>query len=349
MERNISGLALRQCIELGYHRNVKKINVTTNALRLELRKRVFWCAYQIDCASSVNLGLPLSLPIQEVDTEFPIDIDDSSIDENGIHGLPRQSSSDPATTVSHALHQFRIRCIWARIHASLYSHSSPLRQDPESYLAKVQSLRGQLEDWMTSTPPEPRRNGPQLCVFASTEDYKITYSETILLLYRGQLTTWDKVQDDVFLECMDAASNIYLSCKRLYVGKPINFTWGTLHTSPAVRQAVRYDRVSSIFTTCTMLLAIMAERWEGAGPYRDLFEGLASRAMAMIVERNQDDTSATLPVPSGNSANPNTEDLSPWAAQISDIGMTDAFGGLLNGLIGDFGEDQEFQESIWNF
>lgn len=67
--RSLSGLALRQCIELGYHRNVRKINLRTNVLRLELRKRVFWCAYQMDCVSSVNLGLPLSLPIQEVDTE----------------------------------------------------------------------------------------------------------------------------------------------------------------------------------------------------------------------------------------------------------------------------------------
>lgn len=71
--RNLSGLALRQCVELGYHRNVKKINLRTNILQLELRKRAFWCAYQMDCAASVNIGLPLSLPIEEVDTEVSID------------------------------------------------------------------------------------------------------------------------------------------------------------------------------------------------------------------------------------------------------------------------------------
>lgn len=70
--RNLSGLALRQCIELGYHRNIKQINSRISILRLELRKRVFWCAYQMDCASSVNLGLPLSLPIQKVNTEVSI-------------------------------------------------------------------------------------------------------------------------------------------------------------------------------------------------------------------------------------------------------------------------------------
>jgi transcription factor-like protein len=67
--RNLSGLALRQCIELGYHRDVKKINLSSSVLKLELRKRAFWCAYQMDCVSSINLGLPLGLPIHELDTE----------------------------------------------------------------------------------------------------------------------------------------------------------------------------------------------------------------------------------------------------------------------------------------
>ncbi|KAH7126515.1 fungal-specific transcription factor domain-containing protein [Dactylonectria estremocensis] len=361
---NLSGLALRQCIELGYHRNVKKINLRTNILRLELRKRVFWCAYQMDCASSVNLGLPLSLPIQEVDTEFPLDINDSSITEDGMNGLPRQSSSDPITTTSHALHQFRVRCIWARIYESLYSNTASERHDRQSYLAQVQKLRKELDDWLAETPPEPRRPSIPITVFARLEDYKATYNESLLFLYRGQLTDKEKVQDDVFLECMQAASDICQSCKRLYIGKPINYTWSTLHviflagltnlhclwTSTAVRQAVRIDSVSNTFTTCTMLLAIMAERWEGAAPYRDLFEALASRAMAMMVERKQHETAPALPAPSAESDNPNIEDLTLWASQIADVGMPDAFGSLLSGLIGDYSlEGQEFGDGLWEF
>ncbi|RSL48901.1 hypothetical protein CEP53_009368 [Fusarium sp. AF-6] len=357
---NLSGLALRQCIELGYHRNVKKINLKTNMLRLELRKRVFWCAYQMDCASSVNLGLPLSLPIQEVDTEFPLDIDDSSITETGVKGPPRPPGG-PVTTMSHALHQFRIRCIWARIYASIYSNAASQAHSDESYQVQVQSLRRELDEWMAATPTEPQRAGVPLTVFANAEDYKVTYNETILFLYRGQLTRRENVQDEVFLECMQAASDICQSCKRLYIGKPINYTWSTLHviflagltnlhclwTSTAVRQAARIDSVSNSFTTCTMLLAIMAERWEGAAPYRDLFEALASRAMAMLVERKQHEPLSTLPM---ESTIPNMEDLTQWAAQIADVGMPDAFGSLLSGLIGDYSlEGQESNDSLWEF
>ncbi|KAH6873806.1 fungal-specific transcription factor domain-containing protein [Thelonectria olida] len=360
---SLSGLALRQCIELGYHRSLKKISLRTNVLRLEMRKRVFWCAYQMDCASSVNLGLPLSLPIQEVDTEFPMDIDDASLSEAGIQGSPRQSPSDPVTTVSHALHQFRIRSIWARIYASLYSNVASQGHNQEIYETQVPAFRRELDDWLAATPPEPRRIGLPLTVFASMEDYRATYSESILFLYRGQLTSGEDVDDDVFLECMQAASDICRSCKRLYIGKPINYTWSTLHViflagltclhclwaSSAVRQAVRIDSVSNTFTTCTMLLTIMAERWEGAAPYRDLFEALASRAMAMMVERRHSDTSPALPDPSMDSNNPDTENLTQWASQIADVGMLDAFGGLLSGLLGDFSEGQDFDESLWEF
>ncbi|KAK7408057.1 hypothetical protein QQX98_009772 [Neonectria punicea] len=196
------------------------------------------------------------------------------------------------------------------------------------------------------------------------EDYKATYNESLLFLYRGQLTNRENVQDEVFLECMQAASDICASCKCLYIGKPINYTWSTLHviflagltnlhclwTSSAVRQAVRIDSVSNTFTTCTMLLAIMAERWEGAAPYRDLFEALASRAMAMLVERNHEERAPTLPTPASNSGNPNMEDLTQWASQIADVGMPDAFGSLLSSLIGDYSLDpQEFQDSLWEF
>jgi len=194
------------------------------------------------------------------------------------------------TTVSHALHQFRIRCIWARIYASLYTNAASETHSQETYQAQVQLLRRELDDWMAATPPEPRRSRVSLTVFASMEDYKVTYNETILLLYRGNLTNSTNIQDNVFLECMQAASSICQSCKRLYIGKPINYTWSTLHvlflagmtylhclwTSTACRAAVRLDSVSNVFTSCTMLLAIMAERWEAAAPYRNLFEALSS-------------------------------------------------------------------------
>ncbi|EXA41654.1 hypothetical protein FOVG_10121 [Fusarium oxysporum f. sp. pisi HDV247] len=97
-----------------------------------------------------------------------------------------------------------------------------------------------------------------------------------------------------------------------------------------------------------MLLAIMAERWEGAAPYRDLFEALSSRAMAMVVEQNRDNGRVTVPAPAGNSENPNTEDLEFWASQIADFGMPDTFSDLLSGLVNDYSPSAaNFQDNLW--
>jgi hypothetical protein len=67
--RKLAGLALRQCIDLGYHRSSKRLRSTPNPLRLELRKRVFWCAYVMECQAAVMLGRPLGIPSHEVDAE----------------------------------------------------------------------------------------------------------------------------------------------------------------------------------------------------------------------------------------------------------------------------------------
>lgn len=67
--RKLAGLALRQCIDLGYHRNSKHFNARTDPLRLELRKRVFWCAYVMETQAAVMLGRPHGIPYQEVDAE----------------------------------------------------------------------------------------------------------------------------------------------------------------------------------------------------------------------------------------------------------------------------------------
>lgn len=69
MNRKLSGLALRQCIELGYHRCAKRIGASQDALHLELRKRVFWCTQGIDCMYALRLGRPLGIQLHEVDAE----------------------------------------------------------------------------------------------------------------------------------------------------------------------------------------------------------------------------------------------------------------------------------------
>lgn len=63
-------MALRQCIELGYHRSPRKLAATSlNPIQLELRKRVFWCAYDLDRSAAITFGRPFGIPDNEIDVE----------------------------------------------------------------------------------------------------------------------------------------------------------------------------------------------------------------------------------------------------------------------------------------
>lgn len=286
--------------------------------------------------------------------QFPSNVNDSDLTEDGITQHPGPGSGGSPTTLSHALHQFSIRCIWARIYASLYAPSAVAHFDHRVREESIRAFREELKDWMASIPPEPLRprTGRPLSTFGSAEDYKITHNETILLLYRGELNQGKPGNEDIFLECMQASGEICASCKSLYVGKPINYTWSTLHViflagltfihclwvSPKCRATARLDRISDTFTNCTMLLTIMAERWDSVGSYRDLFQLLASKAMAMVVESGQNATG-----PARDLGPRDMENMTQWMAQISNEGAPDVFEALLDNMLEGWSEAQEYQ------
>ena len=67
--RKLAGLALRQCIELGYHQSNNRLKTPGTPVRLNLCKRVFWCAYSLETQAAVMLGRPLGIPCEGVGAE----------------------------------------------------------------------------------------------------------------------------------------------------------------------------------------------------------------------------------------------------------------------------------------
>ncbi|KAI1630290.1 fungal-specific transcription factor domain-containing protein [Exophiala viscosa] len=345
----LSGLALRQCIEFGYHRHVNVMGMasTSTPLRTELRKRAFWCAWTVDTMAATILGRPLALQYQMVDCEYPMDIDDMYISDYGILGTVR-SPHEPPTSMTKALHAFRVRCLLGRIHASLYSDIHQSNPPQPAYQARVDELRKELEDWRASIPPRVPHQGEMLSMFSCDEWFDFSYSDTILHLYRGQLTDLKGTSSDkTFLECMQAAENICHGYRRQLLGKSTTYTWGALHTvfmagltylhclwsSAAVRGRVRQDVVSSTCTDCTIVLVLIAQWNDAAAPYRDIFEALATRTMTMLVDKGAETPTALDFAPQADSLD--SENFSQWISDITEGGMADGLGDLLNGLVGE--------------
>ncbi|KAH8696217.1 fungal-specific transcription factor domain-containing protein [Talaromyces proteolyticus] len=342
----VTGLALRQCIELGYHRKNKLLGPLGNDIHLQIRRRTFWCAYGIECMVSLWLGRPLSLPLHEVSAEFPMDFNDSLITDT-LQGTPR-SPNNPPTSMSTAIHVFRLRCLWARIHHSLYSENALANANDVTYRSRIEELRAELDEWLASAPQVIPRTGRTLSIFATRAWYELNYNYTVLLLYRTELAEGRDSANTIFSDCIKAAKDICTQYRRLYVGTPIRHTWGTLRciffaglvylhclwTAPGIRDTIQYDDVSRTCTDATMVLVVIAQAWEEAAPYRDLFETLANRTMTMIVNRNNGVHTSSYPRASADPTDQET--LTQWMADIANTGMSDEMEELLAGFIDEF-------------
>lgn len=301
----ISGMAIRQCIELGYHRSATKYRGNADPLTVEISKRIFWVAYDIDRVAGLILGRPFGITDGAIDVELPLDVDDESITRDGILQQPRSAPGDPPTTMTGALHVFRLRRLWSRMAETLYPTIS--RSDGANADALVDGLRQELEEWRLATPDQLFLQSHPLSVFASRDWFQLAYEHSILLLYRHyiageqQVTLHDPEErqakmDGIFEECAYSARQMCTRYRRLYQSSSVQFTWGSLHIlflagltylfclwrSRSVRERSRQTDVMSTCMACTMVLTITAERWNFATPYRDIFELLSVKTISMV-------------------------------------------------------------------
>lgn len=84
-----------------------------------------------------------------------------------------------------------------------------------------------------------------------------------------------------------------------------------------------------------MVLVVIAQSWEEAAPYRDLFDVLANRTVSMLTGRlNTANMTSSFSLPVGASEH---ETLISWITDISNIGISEEMESLLAGYVGEFG------------
>lgn len=79
------GIALRSSLRLGLHR---KVATDFNPIERELRKQIFWVVRKMDVYVSTILGLPQMLSDDDIDQEYPMEIDGDFITTQGIIQQP---------------------------------------------------------------------------------------------------------------------------------------------------------------------------------------------------------------------------------------------------------------------
>jgi len=247
--------------------------------------------------------------------------------------------------MTKAIHTFRIRRLLNRIHTRFYSKADPSCSGKHNRHIDIQSIRAEIEKWRSEIPPMPSQPNEELVLFTTADWYDLEYNYTILQLYRAQIVDHRvETTEDVFLDCLRAAESICQSYRRQFVGKLTSCTWSALHelflagltylhclwTSPAARETSSHGRANNTCNDCTIALVIIAERWDVAAPYREIFMALASRTMSMMRETANENVSKN--VASGDSENWAEEDLMEWMRIMADAGVLEGPNGLLTGL-----------------
>ncbi|KAJ6181023.1 hypothetical protein N7519_011484 [Penicillium mononematosum] len=133
------------CHQLGMHENQES---SGNPLEDETRKKVFWSQYVLDRFCSALTGLPVLLREEDIETEYPVDVDDENVTETGfLPTLPGES-----TRISSAIALFGA----ARILNKALDDLFPSKSGYDVCVSKMRSVAGQLDEWLNTLPPHLR-------------------------------------------------------------------------------------------------------------------------------------------------------------------------------------------------
>lgn len=128
---------------IGLHRKTRS-EASIDLITIELRKRTFWCAYVLDGYLSVMLGCPRMLRDQDIDQEFPRNIDDQDLlSAESPEELPLHGNLE--AFIAHA----ELAKLMGRNSDSLYP-LQPLTED--QVLERTSNMLDALLDWKEKLP-----------------------------------------------------------------------------------------------------------------------------------------------------------------------------------------------------
>lgn len=144
------GIALRASLRLGLHR---KVDANFDPVETELRKRIFWTVRKMDIYVSSLLGLPQMVSEEDIDQEYPLDIDDESITPTGILTPPPDRISwmeGPNALVT--LSDIMVKVVKYIYPVKSAKHKS---ESDHTYMvshSKIREIERDLQTWMENLP-----------------------------------------------------------------------------------------------------------------------------------------------------------------------------------------------------
>lgn len=188
----ITGMAIRMAQDLGLHRDCSKWLIPD--YEIELRKRIWYCAYLMDRWVAAQLGQPISINDSEFEVGLPTpyelnyspNISISSLDFAPVLILEADEASKQKLPVySSFIHLVTLSQIMGQVLVGLHS-SRAKQQSRNSSLDLVNILDRNLTNWKKSLPRELQVDlgNPNHIFTTKASVVNMAYCCVLLLLYR---------------------------------------------------------------------------------------------------------------------------------------------------------------------
>ncbi|KAM5347812.1 hypothetical protein ACJ41O_007636 [Fusarium nematophilum] len=322
---HLIGVAARTCLEMGLHR--ASTYAGGEEEEMETKRRCFWSLVALDRVTSLALGRPLAIQLEDIDVDLPPcsnTADELLQEDNPLSSAPYGTPQYRAAT-SVFVHIVRYRLICGKIINALHRSTKHTTNIPPNYEEVRASLAQELQEWHAETANLPlvRRDSTAASPasgssFRSEEWYRLLYHNGMLMLFRPSPCLCDASTNSSALQhIFDSAReaiNLYASLHR---SRKLNYSWITmhsvflaglsyifalrhhfqalqvegrarLHATPTINQVVNDTRA------CSKVLVAVSERWDLARNCSDLFDRLSDAVVADIVEAK---TTAAAPTP----------------------------------------------------
>ncbi|RAR16047.1 transcriptional activator mut3p [Stemphylium lycopersici] len=177
------GVALRSALRMGLHRS---FNVKFTPIEAETRKRIFWVIRRMDTYVGAMLGLPRFLEDEDIDQEWPVEVDDEYITETEILPMPEGSISVMAAFNAHT----RLVQVLNKICKYVYPIKGTQSGGKNSVTytvgySKIREIEQDLARWLDELPVALKPGGEAPPIIKRVQQLlRMAFGHAQLLLYR---------------------------------------------------------------------------------------------------------------------------------------------------------------------
>lgn len=283
---SIASATMRYCVMAQLHlaeAEPPPINVEAK-VQSQLRRRVFWSAYALDRTVGTIFDLPFSIPDYQITVKMYANIDERELVQECQAAFPDDPQGQLChTSVSVALHVVYCRQIQSEILNTTLHREFGKRLDRLSNW-RLRVLE-KLDRWKSLCH---RYSDISSSSHTSSEWLHMIYNYSLAMLYRPtKLNIASGAGDWTVKSCIQAIL-IFRKFQRetmlseLWLGLIAQFKCGVallycFFATPKTYRSEAYEtpEASEAVRACSIVLALLAERWPQSKPLRDSFDILA--------------------------------------------------------------------------